>query len=63
MNLHTIHLIRRAHKNTDGVEGLLYLHQWPTGFQELVFEREELARQFLDKLNGSKQDDSKAQQP
>ena len=51
MKLHTLTKIRRAMKQQDGAEGILYIHQWPTGFQELVFATETLAQQFLDKLN------------
>lgn len=51
MKLHTLTKIRRATKQQDGAEGYLYVHQWPTGFQELVFSTESLAQQFLDKLN------------
>lgn len=49
--LHTLTKIRRALKSRDGYDGILYVHQWPTGFQELVFATETLASQFLDKLN------------
>lgn len=51
MKLHTLTYIRRATKSRDGHEGLLYVHQWPTGFQELVFENEALAAKFLQHLN------------
>jgi hypothetical protein len=51
MKLHTLTKIRRATKHSDGAEGILYIHQWPTGFQELIFETEALAQQFLGKLN------------
>lgn len=50
--LHTLTKIRLAHKSKDGAEGILYVHQWPTGFQELIFTSEKMAEQFLDKLNG-----------
>lgn len=56
MKLHTLTKIRRASKHGDGAEGILYVHQWPTGFQELIFETEALAQQFLGKLNEEKID-------
>lgn len=51
MCLHTLTKIRRATKSRDGHEGFLFVHQWPTGFQELVFETEALASNFLNHLN------------
>lgn len=51
MKLHTLTKIRRATRQQDGSEGYLYLHQQPTGFQEMIFSTESLAQQFLDKLN------------
>lgn len=58
MNLHTLTKIRRAIKTKDGAEGILYVHQWPTGFQELIFATETLAEQFLQKLNQNEQESS-----
>jgi len=29
--------IRKATVKQDGAEGLLYRHEWPTGWQDLVF--------------------------
>lgn len=51
MNLHTLTKLRSAAKQRDGAEGTLFLHQWPTGFQEVIFATETLADQFLIKLN------------
>ena len=51
MKLHTLTKIRRATKSGDGSEGILYIHQQPGGFQEMIFETEALAQQFLAKLN------------
>lgn len=51
MKLHTLTKIRRATKQTDGAEGILYIHQWPNGFQEMIFETEALGQQFLTRLN------------
>jgi len=56
MDLHTLTKIRRAHKNNDGVEGIVYVHQWPSGFQEVVFESEKIAEDFRKKLNETKPD-------
>lgn len=51
MKIHTLTRLRSAHKHEDGAEGILYMHQWPTGFQELIFANEKLADQFLARLN------------
>lgn len=51
MKVHTLTRLRAAHKHEDGAEGILYMHQWPTGFQELIFANERLAEQFLARLN------------
>lgn len=51
MKLHTLTKLRVTHKERDGHEGFLYVHQWPTGFQEVIFANEKLAEQFLAHLN------------
>lgn len=51
MDLHTLTKLRAAHKNLDGAEGFLYVHQWPTGFQQVIFENEKTAEAFLKMLN------------
>jgi hypothetical protein len=53
MNLHTLTKIRRASKHGDGAEGIVYVHQWPSGFQELIFENEKIAEEFLKTLNSA----------
>lgn len=64
MKLHTLTKIRRSTKACDGAEDILYVHQWPTGFQELIFETEALAQQFLGKLNeDGAQENGNAQPP
>ena len=32
--------LRKANKYNDGADGLVYLHTWSTGRQELIFENE-----------------------
>lgn len=48
---HTLTYLRKAVKAKDGDDGLLYRHEWPTGFQELIFSSEEAAKRWLQGLN------------
>lgn len=54
MKEHKLSYLRVAHKQKDGADGVLYMHQWATGYQELVFVNEEAAKKFEDRLNGRK---------
>lgn len=51
MDLHTLTKVRTANKHSDGAQGIVYVHQWPQGFKEVVFESETLADKFLEMLN------------
>ena len=39
---------RKATHAKDNADGLLYLHRWPTGYQELIFRDEDAAQKWLD---------------
>lgn len=49
--MQTIHYLRKAHKREDGNDGLLYLHRWETGYQELIFDSDKQAQTFIKKAN------------
>lgn len=55
MDLHTLTKVRRANKSADGVEGIVYIHQWPDGFKEVVFTTEQVADGFLKAVNAAGQ--------
>ena len=44
MNKNTFTYLRKAHKNRDGMNGVLYHHSWGTGGQELVFPDDAAAK-------------------
>ena len=49
MTKHTLIYRRKVRKNVDHInDGLLYLHHFGTGWQELVFGTHEAARRFAD---------------
>lgn len=48
---HELRYRRLARKATDGADGLLFVHVWPTGFQFLVFDSRRDAAQFEARLN------------
>lgn len=48
---HTLNYVRKATQKKDGCDGFLYIHHWPTGWQELIFASHKLANKFLKKLN------------
>jgi hypothetical protein len=48
---HKLTYIRRATLGADGFSGLLYLHTWATGSQELVFDSTFAAEAFENGLN------------
>ena len=50
-NKETLTFQRMATKQKDGKNGVLYVHAWNTGFQQLVFDDHEAAKRFEDKLN------------
>lgn len=50
--MHTLTFKRVASHRTDGSDGLLYIHSWPTGWQELIFHSREHAAGFLRSMSG-----------
>jgi hypothetical protein len=40
-----------ATKQKDASDGLLYIHSWPTGWQELIFHSKQHAADFLCSMN------------
>jgi len=42
---------RMATKAKDGKSGPLYIHSWPTGFQELIFDNHEAATKVQSLFN------------
>ena len=54
MNKNTFTYLRKASKNRDGMNGVLYHHSWGTGGQELVFPDDAAAQRWwsgeLDRL-------------
>ncbi len=47
----TLHFLRMATKAKNGRTGVLYVHNWATGYQELIFDDHESAKRFEAKLN------------
>lgn len=50
---HTLTKLRPATVAQDGTAGVLYRHQWGTGFQELVFSDDAHAARWLKAQNDS----------
>lgn len=48
-NGETLSYIRVAIEKKDGRNGVLYLHHFVTGFQELIFDTHEHAKKFFTK--------------
>lgn len=44
---HSLGFLRRATKQRDSADGLLYRHGWATGFQDLIFQSDADAVKFL----------------
>ena len=47
VNGETLTYSRVAHKAKDGTDGLLFVHTWATGFQELIFQSYDSAKRWL----------------
>ena len=47
----TLGFVRRATAKRDGGDGFLFIHHWPTGWQELVFPSRADAARFLAAAN------------
>mgnify|MGYP000432078952 CR=1 FL=1 len=50
---HTVTYVREAKKRSDGSDGLLFVHRWGTGYQELIFPTRQAAQDFEDRENGA----------
>lgn len=48
---HSLHYKRMATKHNDGAKGFMYVHVWPTGYQELIFPSKEAAAKYLAAVN------------
>lgn len=44
----TLHYHGKATRQNHGVDGVIYLHRWQTGFQYLIFPSKERAEEWLD---------------
>lgn len=44
--IETLTFKRIAHKAKDGQGGVIYVHTWSTGFQELIFNTKEQAEKY-----------------
>ena len=55
--MHTVTYIRKSQKAVDHPDGFVFLHRWPTGYQELVFQTLEDAAKFCDSCNQEKEID------
>jgi hypothetical protein len=43
----TLNYKRVAHKSNDGDDGLIFVHTWATGFQELIFRDYDHAKKWM----------------
>lgn len=50
-NQETLTYLRKATHSKDNADGLLYLHKWATGYQELIFPDEVAAQRWFDTQN------------
>ena len=51
MREQTIGFLREATEEKDNATGLLYVHHWGTGFQQLIFQSDEEALAFIKNVN------------
>lgn len=52
MSKHTVNFVRVARKGIDSTDsGFIYMHVWPTGWQELFFHTKDDAVAFETALN------------
>ena len=49
--METLNFLRKTNRNDTGHPGLIYVHHWGTGYQQLVFASKEAANIFKEKLN------------
>lgn len=54
MQKETLVFKRMATKTKDNKDGVLYIHSWGTGFQELIFDNHEAASRAKALLNTDK---------
>ena len=51
--METLNFVRVATEKKDNAKGFIYMHNWATGWQELVFNSKESAEAWLNnKLGG-----------
>lgn len=48
--METLNFVRVATKAKDNADGFLYIHNWPTGWQELIFHTKEEAALWVKNL-------------
>ena len=51
MRNETLNFVRVARESKDSHNGFLYIHNWATGFQELIFSSEEAAETWIEIQN------------
>ena len=51
MKQETLHFKRMATKSKDGKDGVIYVHCFNNGYQELIFDNHEAAQRTKEKLN------------
>jgi hypothetical protein len=49
--METLNFVRVATKAKDNADGFLYIHNWATGWQELIFHTKEEAALWVNSLN------------
>lgn len=49
--MNTLHYHGKATKQQHGINGVIYLHRWKTGWQYLIFPSTDAARAWLDGVN------------
>ena len=47
MKNETLNYVRVARESKDNHNGFLYVHNWPTGFQELIFSSKKSAETWI----------------
>ena len=50
MTTETLTFQRIAIKKKDGYDGFMYVHCWPTGYQQLIFDTKEQAEKYKQHL-------------
>ena len=49
--MQTLNFVRIARESKDNANGFLYVHNWETGFQELIFKSKEEAEEWIKIVN------------